>query len=75
MPLPPVSGGRRFLQKAWLAYNKAVKVGQVSRVAAVDKFSIVITAILAFFILKERVSPKEMAGIAFITAGTLFLVF
>ena len=46
----------------------------MSKAAPVDKFSIVITMILAFVILKEDITPKMIIGGIFITAGTVFMI-
>lgn len=43
---------------SWLFYFKAIQIGDVSRVAPVDKLSVVLTIILAFILLKEPVSAK-----------------
>ncbi|MDO4329545.1 MAG: EamA family transporter [Lachnospiraceae bacterium] len=59
---------------SWLCYYKALQIGQASKVAPVDKFSIVITLILAFVILKEPVSLKSMIGCLLITAGTFVMI-
>ena len=40
---------------SWLFYFKALQTGDVSRVAPIDKLSVVITTLLAFLILKEPV--------------------
>lgn len=58
---------------SWLCYFKAVQIGSVSKVVPVDKLSVVITLILAFFFLHEAIDLKTMIGAALITAGTLVL--
>jgi transporter family protein len=60
---------------SWIFYYRAIKIGDVSVVAAIDKASLVITIILAFFFLKEPLTPKVLLGVGLITAGTLVLVF
>lgn len=59
---------------SWLFYFKALQTGDVSRVAPLDKLSVVITILLAFFILKEPVSPKVVAGGLLITAGAILMI-
>ena len=44
---------------SWLFYFKALQSGDVSRVAPVDKLSVVITICLSFLFLKEPVSPRQ----------------
>ncbi|MDO4997020.1 MAG: EamA family transporter [Neisseria sp.] len=58
---------------SWLAYFKALQMGEASKVAPVDKFSIVIVAIMAVVFLKERPSAQEWLGIALISGGVLTL--
>lgn len=59
---------------SWLFYYKAIQVGEVSKVVPIDKFSVVITMVLAFVILKEVVTIKTIIGGALITAGTFVLI-
>ncbi len=58
---------------SWLAYFKALQLGQASQVAAVDKFSLVLVALLAVAFLRERPSTQEWLGLGLITAGVLLL--
>lgn len=59
---------------SWLCYYKAVQLGSVAKVAPIDKLSVVITLILAFFVLHEEMSLKTVLGSVLITAGTLLMV-
>ena len=56
---------------SWLAYFKALQLGQASQVAAVDKFSLVLVALLAVAFLRERPSTQEWLGLGLITAGVV----
>ncbi len=60
---------------SWLFYYRALQLGEAARVASVDKLSVVLTIILAFFILHEAVSLKVLAGGVLITAGALLMIF
>lgn len=60
---------------SWLFYFKAIQIGDVSRVAPVDKLSVVLTIILAFILLKEPVSPKVIAGGILICAGSILMMW
>ena len=60
---------------SWLFYFKALQIGDVSRVAPIDKLSVVITILLAFFLLKEPVSPKVVIGAMLITAGSIVMMW
>ena len=59
---------------SWLCYFYALQVGNANQVAAVDKFSLVITMILAFVLLQEKVTWQSVVGGALITAGTVVLI-
>lgn len=59
---------------SWLFYFKAIQIGEVSRVAPIDKLSVVITILLSFLILKEPVSPRVIVGALLITAGSLVML-
>ncbi len=58
---------------SWIFYFKALKLGNVSQVAPIDKLSVALTILLAFLILKEPISPKILLGAGLIMAGTLVL--
>lgn len=59
---------------SWLCYYRALQIGEASRVVPVDKFSVVITMVLAFLFLHETVDWKTIVGGVLITAGTLVMV-
>jgi transporter family protein len=59
---------------SWLCYFKALQIGDVSKVAPIDKFSIVLTMILAFAVLGEPITAKVLIGAGLITAGTVVLI-
>ena len=50
-------------------------MGEVSKVVAIDKFSLVLTIILAALFLSETMSIKAIIGCLLITAGTLIMVW
>ena len=59
---------------SWLCYYKALQIGDASKVVPVDKLSVVITLILAFVFLNEKITVKSGIGCALIGAGTLLMV-
>lgn len=59
---------------SWLCYYKAIQMGSVSKVAPIDKLSVVITLILAVVFLHEDFTAKSAIGAALITAGTILMV-
>lgn len=59
---------------SWLFYYKAIQMGDVSKVVPIDKFSVVLTMILAFVFLHEKVDAKTIVGGVLITVGTFVLI-
>lgn len=59
---------------SWMFYFHALKIGQASKVIPIDKFSVVISMILAFVVLKEALTVKTVVGGLLITAGTFVLI-
>ena len=59
---------------SWLFYYRALQLGEVSKVAPIDKMSIVITLVLAFIFLHEQFTAKSLIGAILLTAGTLVMV-
>ena len=60
---------------SWVCYFRALKVGEASKVAPVDKLSLVLVAIFAFVFLGERPGIREWLGILMVAAGVLVLGF
>jgi bacterial/archaeal transporter family protein len=60
---------------SWIFYYKAIKIGNVSQVALIDKGSILITLGLSFVILNEQFTWKVGLGATFILIGLLILTF
>ncbi len=54
---------------SWIFYYKALKDGEVSTIALIDKGSMVVAVILAFFILKEQITFKTIIGGSLMLAG------
>jgi bacterial/archaeal transporter family protein len=59
---------------SWLCYFAALAIGKVSIVNPIDKFSVVLTMILSFIILKEKPTKSTVAGAVLITIGTALLI-
>ena len=59
---------------SWLFYFKAIQIGDVSRVAPIDKLSVVLTICLSFLLLKEPVSPRVILGAVLITCGSIVML-
>jgi transporter family protein len=58
---------------SWICYFRALQAGDASKVAPVDKLSLVLVAIFAFAFLGERPLPREWLGIAMVAGGVLVL--
>jgi len=58
---------------SWVCYFRALKIGDASKVAPVDKLSLLLVVVFAFLFLDERPSVREWTGILMIGAGVLVL--
>lgn len=60
---------------SWVFYFKALQMGEVSKVAGIDKLSFALTIIFAVIFLGETLTWKTAVGAGLIIAGTLFLIW
>jgi transporter family protein len=60
---------------SWVSYFRALKIGDASKVAPVDKLSVLLVALFAVVFLGERPSGREWIGILMVGAGVLILGF
>jgi len=60
---------------SWLCYFRALQLGEASRVAPVDKLSVVFAILLAGIFLRERLTLQHAVGGALIVAGSLVLAW
>ena len=58
---------------SWICYFRALQIGDASKVAPVDKLSLVLVAMFAFTFLGERPVLREWAGIAMVAGGVILL--
>ena len=58
---------------SWVCYFRALKLGEASKVAPVDKLSVLLVAVFAVLFLHERPSIREWTGILMVGAGVLVL--
>lgn len=58
---------------SWVCYFRALQIGEASKVAPVDKFSVVMVALFAVIFLGERPNIREWLGIMLVTAGVVVL--
>ena len=59
---------------SWLCYFRALQLGDVNKVAPIDKSSTVLTILLAFLLLGEPVSAPQIVGVLGIGIGTLLMI-
>lgn len=59
---------------SWLCYFRALQLGDVNKVAPIDKSSTVLTIILAFLLFGEPISVPKIIGILGIGIGTLLMI-
>jgi transporter family protein len=58
---------------SWVCYFRALQIGDASKVAPVDKLSLVLVAVFAVIFLGERPSLKDWFGIVMVAAGVIVL--
>ena len=58
---------------SWVCYFRALKVGDASKVAPIDKLSVVLVALFAVLFLGERPSVRDWLGILLIAGGVVVL--
>lgn len=58
---------------SWLCYYYAVQHGVLSVVVPIDKLSVVVTVAFSYFVFRERLSRKALAGLGLMVAGTLLM--
>jgi len=58
---------------SWLCYYYAIQNGIVSVVVPIDKMSILFTVAFSYFVFREKLSKKSLAGLAFMVIGTLLM--
>lgn len=59
---------------SWLCYFRALQIGNINQVAAVDKTSIVLTIILSFIFFQEEINGFKLLGIVGIMTGTFLML-
>ena len=60
---------------SWICYFRALQIGEASKVAPVDKLSLVLVTIFAFAFLGERPTFREWFGILMVAGGVIILSF
>jgi len=58
---------------SWIFYYKAIKMGDVSTVALIDKGSVIVAVLLAWWILHEAITPAKLAGAGLIALGLVMI--
>jgi transporter family protein len=58
---------------SWICYFRALQLGDVSKVAPVDKLSLVLIAMFALMFLGERPSARDWTGILLVGTGVLII--
>ncbi len=60
---------------SWLCYFRALQLGDASRVAPVDKLSVVFVILLAALFLKEKMTMQHLLGGALVVSGAVVLAW
>jgi transporter family protein len=59
---------------SWLCYFRALQLGEASKVAPVDKLSVVVAMVLATLFLGEHLTWRHGIGTGLIVTGTVIIV-
>ena len=59
---------------SWLFYFHAIQIGNINKVAAIDKSSTVLTILLALIFLGEGISVEKLIAVLLIGIGTLLMI-
>ncbi len=59
---------------SWLCYFRALQLGDINKVVPIDKSSVILTILLAFVFLHEKIDLPKAAGIVLIGAGTYMMI-
>lgn len=59
---------------SWLCYFRALQLGDVNKVVPIDKSSTILTIILAFLFLNEKVSSLKIVSVILIGVGTYLMI-
>src|SRR5882762_5647832 len=60
---------------SWLCYFRALQLGPASRVAPLNKLSVVLVILFAWIFLGEGISAAKLLGGALIAVGAIVLVY
>lgn len=58
---------------SWIAYFRALKIGEVGQVAPIDKLSIVLVAVLGVLVLREKLSSLNWLGVGLAAIGAILV--
>ena len=60
---------------SWLCFMRALQLGEASRVAPVDKLSVVLVALFGAAVLGERLLPVNWLGVGLVAAGAVLVAW
>ena len=60
---------------SWFCYNRALQLGPVAAVAALDKLSVVLVALLAWLVLGEPLGLKAWIGVVTMAIGATLVAW
>src|SRR5689334_569545 len=60
---------------SWVCYFRALKVGDASKVAPIDKLSVVLVAVFGVIFLGERLTAPNWLGVALIATGAILIAY
>lgn len=60
---------------SWLCYYRALQIGPASKVATVDKLSVLLVVVFSIIFLGEQLTWKVAIGVILVGAGAILMAF
>ncbi len=60
---------------SWFCYSRALQLGPVAGVTAIDKLSVVLIALLALVVLGEQLEPRGWLGVVLMAVGAALVAW
>lgn len=59
---------------SWLCYFRALQLGDINKVAPIDKLSILVTVLFSYVVFHEKLSRRSALGLVLLVGGTLVML-
>lgn len=59
---------------SWLCYFRALQLGDINKVAPIDKLSILVTVLFSYVVFHEKLSRRSALGLLLLVGGTMVML-